>query len=57
MVTAPAVVIRPIELPVQLVNHIAPSGPAVISKGPLIPLPVKRVSAPAVLIRPIESLA
>ena len=34
------VVIRPIELLLWLVNHIAPSGPATIPSGPRIPVPV-----------------
>ena len=34
------VVIRPIELLLWLVNHIAPSGPATIPSGPLMPGPV-----------------
>ena len=33
-VTVPDVVIRPIELPVELVNHRAPSGPTVMPMGP-----------------------
>ena len=37
MVTFPEVVIRPIELLSALVNHSAPSGPAVIAVGPLMP--------------------
>ena len=42
MVTVPVVVIRPIEFagPLVLVNHSAPSGPAVIPYGPLMPVPV-----------------
>ena len=36
----PPVVMRPIELLPTLVNHRAPSGPAVIPSGPLMPVPV-----------------
>ena len=53
-VTAPAVVIRPIELPKLVVNHSAPSGPAVMPTGPTIFGSVKVVMTPAVVIRPIE---
>ena len=38
--TFPAVVIRPIVLLKVLVNHSAPSGPAVIASGVLMPVPV-----------------
>src|SRR5580704_4351947 len=41
MVTVPVVVIRPIVLLPALVNHSAPSGPAVIPSGPLMRLLVK----------------
>src|SRR5215469_7095243 len=44
------VVIRPIELLPVSVNHIAPSGPAVIPLGPLIRRPVYSVTFPAVAI-------
>jgi hypothetical protein len=37
LVTTPAVVIRPIELLLMLVNHKAPSGPAVIPYGASLP--------------------
>jgi len=40
LVTVPVVVIRPIELSLKLVNHSAPSGPAVISNGSLMPGPM-----------------
>jgi hypothetical protein len=39
-VTVPVVVICPIELPLKLVNHRFPSGPAVIPSGSLMPAPV-----------------
>ena len=48
------VVIRPMELLPESVNHKAPSGPAVIPNGSSMPMPVKLVTIPAVLIRPIE---
>lgn len=49
------VVIRPIDEPAQLANHIAPSGPAVIPLGPASALtPLNVVSFPVVVIRPIE---
>src|SRR5215475_6921654 len=51
----PLVVIRPILFP-RLVNHSAPSGPAVISRPPLIVGVVKFVTVPSVVIRPIELL-
>jgi hypothetical protein len=58
--TVPDVVIRPID-PCpdsgRLVNHRAPSGPAVINRGSSIPVPVKLVTTPAVVIRPIELFA
>ena len=38
--TVPVVVIRPIELFPALVNHSAPSGPAVIPSGSRMPVPV-----------------
>ena len=49
-------VIRPIELLVPLlVNHSAPSGPAVIPVGLTMPVPVEAmVTVPEVVIRPIE---
>ena len=46
--------IRPIESFPKLVNHIAPSGPAAIPSGELMPVPVKLVTVPPVVIRPIE---
>ena len=55
LVTVPSVVIRPIELLPVLVNHNAPSGPAVIAHGLETPMPVYVTSVPSVLIRPIES--
>ena len=53
--TFPRVVMRPIELLPELVNHKAPSGPDVIPVGPSIPVPRKLVSFPLTVIRPIES--
>ena len=55
METAPAVVIRPIELP--LVNQRAPSGPAVIPCGLLMPVLVYVANDADVVMRPIESSA
>ena len=40
MLTVPLVVIRPIEPLMKLVNQSAPSGPAAIPTGPLMPGPV-----------------
>jgi hypothetical protein len=40
MVIVPPVVIRPIDLLPLLVNHSAPSGPAVIPSGRSMPVPV-----------------
>ena len=37
--TTPAVVIRPIELLPEFVNHGAPSGPTVMEFGPAMPVP------------------
>ena len=55
METVPDVVIRPIELgEPSLVNHSAPSGPAVIMTGCLISGPVKVDTVPEVVILPIE---
>ena len=54
--TFPVVVIRPIELLRKLVNHSAPSGPAVIPSGPRMSGPVWLVTVPVVVIRPIELL-
>src|SRR5215469_10370900 len=62
MVTAPPVVMRPIEDPrmwsplkvPKLANHSAPPGPAVIDDGWFIPVAVKLVTVPVVVIRPIE---
>ena len=51
--TAPAVVIRPIELCETLVNQRAPSGPAVMPLTPEILASAKSVTVPAVVIRPI----
>ena len=48
-------VIRPMELLFELVNHSAPSGPVVRPLGKLTPSPLKVEAAPAVVIRPIES--
>ena len=45
--TAPPVVIRPMLSPRRLVNHKAPSGPAVMPSGPLIPAPGWEVICPA----------
>ena len=45
---------RPIELLRRPVNHMAPSGPAVIPKGRSIPVALYLESTPAVVIRPIE---
>jgi hypothetical protein len=53
-VTAPAVVKRPIESVARLVNHKAPSGPAVIPKGELIDGSERSVTTPDVVIRPME---
>src|SRR6266700_1158577 len=47
-------VIRPIESPVELVNHSAPSAPVVIPHGPEMPVPVWVLTVPVVVIRPIE---
>ena len=55
LVTTPDVVIRPIELLAELVNHRAPSGPAVIAIGWLMLGAVKVVMIPLVVIRPILS--
>ena len=52
--TLPRVVMRPIELFPELVNHKAPSGPAVIPVGPSIPVPVKMAAFPLTVMRPIE---
>ena len=49
-------VIRPIELLPWLVNHSAPSGPAVMSCGLSMLGSVKFVMVPVVVIRPIELL-
>ena len=38
-----------------MVNHRAPSGPAVIDTGALMPAVLKCVTFPAVVIRPIVS--
>src|SRR5712691_6449063 len=53
-VTTPVVVMRPIELLPLLVNHNAPSGPAVIPCGDEMVGSVKMVTVPAVVMRPIE---
>ena len=53
--TFPAVVIRPIVLLPKLVNHSAPSGPAVISAGNRISGPEWLVIYPVVVMRPIEA--
>jgi hypothetical protein len=51
---APAVVIRPILLPLASVNQSAPSGPAVMLSNPLDDVGTGySLSAPAVVIRPI----
>jgi hypothetical protein len=47
------VVMRPIVLLLELVNHRTPPGPAVMSSGPLMPGPVKSVTTPEGVIRPI----
>jgi hypothetical protein len=52
VVTAPAVVIRPIEL-WPFVNQRLPSGPVVIDDGASTPAPVKLVALPVVVMRPI----
>src|SRR5918997_496784 len=49
---APLVVIRPIELPSDAVNHNAPSGPAAMSWAPGA-APGKRLIEPPVVMRPI----
>jgi len=46
------VVIRPIELLPELVNHSAPSRPAVIPTGAAMPGPVLPVTFPVGVIRP-----
>ena len=51
--TVPVVVIRPMLLLPMLVNHKAPSGPAVIPFGASMPVPVKLVTVPVVVIRPM----
>ena len=58
-VTTPAVVMRPIVVKdPPLVNHSAPSGPAVMSEGmPMAPAPENSVIAPAVVMRPILLLS
>ena len=53
-VTAPDVVIRPIESSTWLVNQSAPSGPTVICCGPAMFESVYSVTAPDVVTRPIE---
>ena len=53
----PAVVMRPMELLPELVNHSAPSGPAVIPIGPSMLGSLKWVETPFVVIRPIELVA
>src|SRR5262249_36991508 len=50
------VVIRPIELPVKLVNHIAWSGPAVMTHGPVMLESEYVVTTPAVVMRSIRLL-
>ena len=50
----PLVVMRPIELPLTLVNHRAPSGPLQIDTGPEIRGDLKFEIDPEVVIRPIE---
>ena len=51
---APAVVMRPILLPLNSVNHSAPSGPAVMPKGSLPAVGIgNSVITPAVVMRPI----
>ena len=55
LVTTPAVVMRPILLPLISVNQRLPSGPAVMKRGPLLLVVIGKsfVIAPAVVIRPI----
>src|ERR1035441_5165255 len=50
------VVMRPIDLFVEFVNHIAPSGPAVIPLGLAMPDALYKVTTPPMVIRPIELL-
>ena len=52
----PLVVIRPIEefVLLSLVNHNAPSGPAVMPSGCVMPDPLKIDTVPEVVILPIE---
>jgi len=47
----------PIALPSWSVNHIDPSGPAVIPGGPKLPAALYLVNWPTGVIRPIELLA
>ena len=53
-VTAPEVVIRP--MPPLVVNHIAPSRPAVMTPAPLFAASGKSVTPPDVVMRPMVLL-
>ena len=48
---------RPMESVPELVNHRAPSGPAVIPSGSLMLVSGVLVTAPPVVMRPMESFA